>query len=145
PAGIGPFASIVPFTVTPAPRTCDPESLKVPTLTSAPPPTAQPGATAPPTGAGTPRVVTRQIETTDSGGAPLSLLVIPCAAGLLGGGLYLDEQRRSRDDERAPDDETGADTGPRFVVPSDEDADLEAELRSRDDLRRPDPPPSEVM
>jgi hypothetical protein len=42
------------------------------------------------------RVVTRNVETKESGGPPWSLLLIPGAALALGGGLYLDEQRRAR-------------------------------------------------
>jgi hypothetical protein len=87
---IGPFASMLPFTVTSQPKACDPSQLRVPSVT--PPPAV---VTVPPTTAApATQAVTRQERTTESGGNPWSLLLIPGAAATLGGVLVLDERRR---------------------------------------------------
>lgn len=86
----GPFAPLFPYTVTSTPRTCDPSALKVPAASGK----GQDVADAPlpaPTG-----TITHTETTTESGGAPISLLLIPSSGALLAGGLIFDNDRRRR-------------------------------------------------
>jgi hypothetical protein len=158
----GPFASMLPFTVTQQPKTCDANALKVPTLgTTNPTPTQTPTAHTEAPQAST-TTVTQLKSVHKDAGPPWSLAIPIGTAGMLGGALYLDEKRRREcaEDDDDDDDEGGepllvrpgmfVDTGEHPVVPPEKFADTKVEppdLPPVENLQ--DPPrkidPDEVM
>jgi hypothetical protein len=117
----GPFAAMLPFTVTSQPKTCDTNSLKVPTLGSSNPVQTEPHAQAE-----APRVKTTTVTLLKtvhkSAGPPWSLAIPVGTAGMLGGALYLDERRRREcaeddDDDGDNDGEGGEGFGGAIVGP----------------------------
>jgi hypothetical protein len=88
-APTGPFAKLLPLDVTPAPVLCDPAALKA--ITFKTPNSATSDESNLPTS------VTRIVRVTTDGGPPWSLLLIPGAAAMGIGGLWLENERRDPD------------------------------------------------
>jgi hypothetical protein len=88
----GAFRPILPLVVTEDPLSCDPDSLETPPTRE----TEQSSDPNEPAPLGTEQQpVVQTLEVTKDGGPPWSLLLIPGTAAVVGGGLSLDERRRT--------------------------------------------------